>query len=493
METDVSSEKELLPYPFSSPRDLLTAIFRQKFKILVVFISVFIGVAAWVYTSKTLYESTATLVLKFGRENIFRPEVGEVNQIIRFDEGAAVESERKIIESRDLIRKVVQTMGVENLYPTILKSSKKVKPWHIEASTSKFLGNLESTSSKGTNLIEIAFLHENSKVAAQALNILIEALKERHLQVFSDPKASFLTDRLKDYEKELENAEGALQAFKQKYDLSSPLAGQQERLLNQRAALDTNHQTKKNQLQGLASRITSLESQMATVPKHVPLSTTEGAGVLAKAKAALFDLKRQEQGLLSKYTPNSVPIQNLQKEIKLVEQFIIEQTKGEQDKRVTSGKNPVYQRLEIAHLEALSDLKTIQASNQVIASQIDALDQKLFRLDNLNEELAGLERKRSAAEQNYQVYIKKVEEAKVSEEMDKLKMSAISVIQAAEPSPLPAGRSKQLKLILGALFATIMGVGLALVMEYFEEGYTTPDRAAEDLGLPILASFSQKG
>ena len=39
--------------------------------------------------------------------------------------------------------------------------------------------------------------------------------------------------------------------------------------------------------------------------------------------------------------------------------------------------------------------------------------------------------------QNYQLYLGKVEEAKVSEEMDQLKMSNISVIQSAEVPRVP--------------------------------------------------------
>ena len=492
MENEMTIEKELLPYPFGSPRDILTALFRQKLIIFMVFIVTFLGVAAWVYSSKTLYQANSTIVLKFGRENIFRPEIGTLDQIVRA-EGSAVESEREILNSKDLIRRVVQAMGVENLYPELLGPSGKVEPWHIEAATSKMVGNLDSEASKGANLIKITFLHEDPKVAAQALNVVVELLKERHIQVFSDPKSEFLLNRFKDYEKVLNNVEDNLQAFKRKNDLSSPLVGQRDRLLDQRSSLVSRNQSIKNEVEGLGVKITSLESQMQTIPKNAPLSSTEGTGVVAQAKSALFDLKRQEQGLLTRYTSNSVPVQNLQKEIELVEQFIVDQTTGEKDKRVTSGMNPVFQKLEIARLEALSELKTLNASNEVIASQIENLDQKLIRLDNLNEELVDLERKRISAEENYQLYLKKVEEAKVSEEMDKLKMSAISVIQAAEASSSPTGRPKGLKLMLGVLFGSIMGVAFGLILEYFEEAYTRPDRAAEDLGLPVLGSFSYKG
>jgi len=492
METEFMTEKELLPYPFGSPRDILTALFRHKLKIVIVFISIFLAAAQWIYSEDTLYDAHATLVLKFGREHIFRPEVGDVGEIVRYDEGAAVESERKIIQSIDLLTRVVKAMGVENLYPELLEPSGKVTQRKIENAASKFKGKLESIPTKGTNLIEIVFLHEKPKVAAKALNLLVEFLKERHLQVFSDPKASFLTKQLQAYQEQLTHSEERLQAFKQKNDLSSPLVEQQGRLLNQRTDLDSDYKLIKNQLQGLAGKIASLDNQMKTILENIPVSTVEEGGNLEKAKDDLFALKREEQKLLTKYTETSFPVLNLRKEIDLVEQFILAEQKNERANTIASGKKAMYSQLEKERLGAMSESTTLEARSHVIALQIKDLDKKIQRLDDLNKERIVLERQRAADEQNYQLYVGKVEEAKVSEEMDQLKMSNISVIQSAEVPRRPFGRPKHIKLLLGAIFASIMSVGLALMFEYLQGGYTRPDQAAEDLGLPVLASFSEK-
>ena len=493
METEFMTEKEILPYPFGSPRDILTALFKHKLKILIVFIAIFLAAAEWIYSQKILYDAHATLVLKFGREHIFRPEVGKVDQIIRYDEGAAVESERKIIESIDLTRRVVKRMGVENLYPNLLGSSGKVTPRKIEIAAAKFKGKLESIPTKGTNLIEIVFLHERPKVAAQALNTLVELLKERHIQVFSDPKASFLTKQLQAYQEQLTHSEESLQAFKQKHDLSSPLVEQQSRLLDQRASLDSDYKTIKNQLQGLEGKIASLDNQMETILENISVSTVEEGGNLEKAKADLFALKREEQKLLTKYTETSFPVLNLRKEIDLVEQFILAEQKNERANTIASGKKAMYSQLESERLGAISESITLEASSHVIALQIEDLDKKIQRFDNLNEEMIVLKRQTTADEQNYNLYLGKVEEAKVSEEMDQLKMSNMSVIQAAEVPRVPFGRPINIKLLLGGIFAAIVSVGLAFVFEYLQGGYTRPDQAAEDLGLPVLASFSGKG
>ncbi len=494
MQTEDFPERELLPYPFGSPRDILTALFRQKIKILIVFLGVLLGVAGWVYSKDTLYEARATIILKFGREHIFRPEIGEVNQIVRFNESAAVNSELKILESKDLARRAVIAIGVQNIYPELMGQSDEVQEWQIEVATSKFLGNLKGESNGGgTNVLEIGFSHKKPKVAAMALNVLIDVLKEKHLQVFSDPKSAFLVQRLEEYREDLDDADNKLHDFKERHDLSSPLEDQQRRLLDQRAHLDSENKTINNQLQGLLGKVASLEHQMKSIPRQIPLSTTEQGGTIDKAKADLFSLERELHGLRAKYTLNSAPIQNIKNEIELVKEFIRTETNRGGAKSITSGKNPIFQELEVTHLTSLSELKTLQASNRVIIGQIQELDKKIQRLDTLKEELTGLARIRVTADENFTLYVKKVEEAKVSEEMDQMKMSNIKVIQSADIPSAAAGRPKKTKMIIGALFGMIMSLGLGFVFEYFQGGYTRPDQAAEDLGLPVLASFGQKG
>ena len=486
------AEKELLPYPFGSPRDILTAFFRQKLKILIVFILISLAVAGWVYSKEILYDAEATIILKFGREHIFRPEVGEIDQIVKFNEGAAIETEVKIIQSTDLIRQAIKVIGVQNIYPKLMGETDEVREWQIRTATSKFLGNLESFTDKG-NVIKIVFSHQNPKVAAMALNVLIEELREKHLQVFSDPKAAFLAQRLGEYKKDLEDIEVTIQAFKQKHALSAPIVEQQGRLLNQRVLLDSNYKLSKNKLQGLAGKISSLDGQMEAILGNIPVSTVAEGGNLEKAKADLFVLKREEQRILTKYTETSFPVLNLRKEIALMEQFILDEQKSERAYTIASGKKAMYHSLEKERLGAMSEVTTLEASNHVIALQIEDLDKEVQMLEDLSKELSVLLRQRVVNEQNYGLYLKKVEEAKVSEEMDQLKMSNIKVIQAADVPRVPAGRPRKTKLLLGTIFAAIMSVGLGFVLEYFQGGYTRPDQAAEDLGLPILASFSQKG
>lgn len=491
MESDNSAIGDGLPYPLGSLRDILTALFRHKLTVVGVFLLVFGAVAGYVYTLVPHYQAQASLILKLGRENIFRPEVGQGGPIVELNKEAALQSEINIIKSKELVRQVVNQMGVEKVYPEFLDPEEDIHD-PVEKSVGTFMRDLSAYPIKGSNVIGITYLNPRPTVAAEALNVLIELLKEKHLQIFSDPKASFLSQQLQAYKEKLERSEDDLQQFKRKYDLSSPLPEQQRRLLDQRAALDNQHKSIKNQLKGLEGKIASLDKQMNAILESIPVGIVEEGGNLEKAKAELFDLKREEQKLLTKYTEASVPILNLRKEIAQMEQYILAEQKSERAMTIAHGKKEKYAKLELDRLKAMSDINTLEESSRVITLQIQDLDEHIQRLDELNQELIVLERQRAADEQNYKLYLNRVEEAKVSEEMDRLKMANISVIQHAEVPTYPAGRSPLLLLLIGVVFGAGLGGGSALFLEFSQGGYTRPDQAASDLNLPLLASFSEK-
>ncbi len=90
------------------------------------------------------------------------------------------------------------------------------------------------------------------------------------------------------------------------------------------------------------------------------------------------------------------------------------------------------------------------------------------------------------------MYMAKVEEARVSEEMDQLKMANISIVQPPTVPEKPVKPRKALNLFLSTLVGGISGLLTAFFSEYKQAGYSRPEYASQDLGLPILASIGIK-
>ena len=113
-------------------------------------------------------------------------------------------------------------------------------------------------------------------------------------------------------------------------------------------------------------------------------------------------------------------------------------------------------------------------------------------MDALKKEHESLQRAVESDQNNYSIYLTKVEEARVSQEMDQLKMANISIIQLATIPVKPVKPQKALYILIGITLGALAGISLAFISEYFQGGYTRSEQAAQDLGMPILTSISHK-
>jgi polysaccharide biosynthesis protein PslE len=477
-----------------SLRDFLTVLFKHKYTILIIFVAVVTIVTVGSFLLPPTYEAKSSLLIKFGREYIYRSEVGErvsdSRPSIPLNQEEVINSEIQILTSRDLIEKVITTLKVENIYPDLVEAPPKTMT-PLEAAILEFEDELSVEGVKKSNVILISFQHKDPRIAAQAVNLLVDFLKEKHLQVYSDPKSSFLEQQLSAYEQRLKESQNQLEVFKQKYRVFS-LEEQRTLLLKQRTDLDTVFKIAQNQVGELQNKLSSLKNQMRTVSKDVPLYTeTERYKITDDAKAQLLGLQLKEQELLHKYNEDTPLVINVRKEIKIVQNFIKEQEEDLKGK-VRTGQNIVYQDIEREIIKTQAELSSQEAKSTTLGGQIARLDREIQTLDLRENELQNLKRELAANERNYKTYLEKVEEALISDDLNRLKMTNISVIQAASVPVKPIKPKKALNILLGIIIGALSGLGLAFFSEYTNQSLSTPESAEKRLGIPVLATFSYK-
>lgn len=471
-------------------RDILTVLMKYKHRALTVFLGTVVTATVGSFIMKPIYESQATLMVKMGREHMYRPEVGSTGPAISYDQNRIMESEIQILSSRDLTEGVLTKLGVESLYPEIAASPSK-NGTSLDAAIEEMQQNLSFTTVKDSNVIRIKFQHPNAKASAQVVNHLTELLMEKHLNIFSNPQASFLEKQASIYQEKLEESQVHLQEFKKRHGLSS-LKDEKQLLLEQRRDLDSSLKAAHNQKEGLLSKVESLRKQIAGVPRQISLaSVAERQGVIDGLKSNLLDLRLKEQNLSTKFKDTSRLVIDIRNEITTVEKFLREQESSLTDK-VTTGKNPVYQELEIGILRTDSELSSLTTQIEEIKNQVKQLDLKLAKLDQLEREFGVLQLRVDSDQSNYRMYLAKVEEAEVSEKMDQLKMANLRVIQPAAIPVKPVKPKKALSILLGTIVGAVGGITSAFLSAYLQEGYSRPEEASQELGLPILASIRYK-
>ncbi len=96
-------------------RDVLNVLFKHQRKIVATFLVIVGAVALYTFTTTPLFEAKASLLIKLGREYVYRPEIGEERPQMALNREDMVNSELEILTSRDLAEKVIETIGIYKL------------------------------------------------------------------------------------------------------------------------------------------------------------------------------------------------------------------------------------------------------------------------------------------------------------------------------------------------------------------------------------------
>ena len=128
----------------------------------------------------------------------------------------------------------------------------------------------------------------------------------------------------------------------------------------------------------------------------------------------------------------------------------------------------------------------------MLAKEVTRLHDQLKALADQQVKLESVERRRQMAATEYAQYRDNLHRARISSELDKIKVSNASVVQPAT-QPLEPIRPKKLAIIaVGVLFGLLCALGLAYVSEYFDDTFRTDANVEKWLELPVLASVSEE-
>lgn len=252
--------------------ELLSAWFRHGRGSGVVFLLVLAVATVVTVLRRPLYEADASVLVKYGREYVYRPEVGEQRAVIALTPEEILNSEEQIITSDELVRLVVKTVGPARLFPGFLG----VQP-SVDQAAREFHRKLTAEAVPRSSVLRVVFRHPDPAIAAEALHVLVDAYKQRHLEVFSDATLEFVEKQTRVFEERLRDSERALEAFRQAHGVFN-YAEQMTLLLRRRAELDAVHQQSTVELAETQRRAEALDAALERprpTMRTPPLSASE--------------------------------------------------------------------------------------------------------------------------------------------------------------------------------------------------------------------------
>jgi uncharacterized protein involved in exopolysaccharide biosynthesis len=493
----------------TSLRNVLHFVFKRKALVLWIFFITFAIVAIGTFVIKPTYEASAKILVKIGRENIYLPTMptsgNQQTAVISNNREEQINSEIEIITSQGLLDLVVETLGPAVIYDNLEQKRKGL--FGIIGSNSadetetkstfqkavlKLKRNLSVVGVKNSNVIQIRFRHQDPQMAADVTNKLVALFLDRHLEVYRTPQSyKFFNEQSRILKDKLSQEEKGLALFKRQQNVSE-LDHERELLLTNEADLRTGLNKTLSEIAETQSRIGQLKKQLRIIPKTVPQEEEFEAShyVINTLQGRLVELQLEEQKLLTKYTPGNRLVVNIREEIDIVRKKIAEH-EGKKYEKSRSGLNTTYQRIQEELLSNQAELNALQAKK---ASQIQQLDGYRGRLDELNgneSTLVDLKRQVEVDQQNYNLYLTKFEESRISQAMDSEKIANLTPIQMATPPSKPIKPKRLLNLILGFFLGIFGSLLLAFLAEYLDDTLEMPEDAESSLSLPVLASIPE--
>jgi uncharacterized protein involved in exopolysaccharide biosynthesis len=509
-------------------RDALAIVRHHRYRVATAALAAMLIASAVAVTMPSRYTAAASLLVKFGREYVYRPEVGappSFQSTTRTNE--IVNAEIQILRARELKEQVVTTLSPAafladqgGALAKLLASWRDsfYASWAGEALTgigerlgawerdllvggddgAKSFGPVEEAvleldrgfkvqGIKDSPVIEISYTNQNPEMAARVLQLMIDGFTEKRLKIYSEPQLPFLHHQIRELHGKLSDAEKALQTFKSMHDIYS-IDEQMRLLLVRESEFEARMKEDSARLGEIGRRMAAIDQQMREVPKTVVLNAETDTRQVRDAEQMLLTLSLKEQQLLVRYVDAHPVVQDLRKEIGQVRRFLEEQKK-DQAGRVITGRNDNYVKLEYEQLALDAERQSLRDKAALTERQLAQIRQQIQKVGLQQRELRELERETSLHERAYEAYRVKAEEERATAALDEERRTSVRVIQSPVSSALPAGIPKWMKVLLAGIFGALAGCGAVLFLEGRRPVFYSAQAVESRLGVPVLLAL----
>jgi uncharacterized protein involved in exopolysaccharide biosynthesis len=477
-----------------SLRDAVAIAFRHKRVIALSFWAIIVGaVLAAVLQPKEYRTSTKFLIERERVDPIISPGASTPLSLRNEVTEEELNSEVELLESGDVLRQVVVSCGLdrERLWvSSLLGEADEGK--RIARAVERLQQKLKIELVRKSNVISVTYVAHDPQLAARVLSALDDAYLKKNVAVHRPPgQFEFFDQETEAYKKNLSEAEAKLTMFSNENGGVAPQLARDMTLqkLNEfRASL----QQTRADIASTEERIRDLEKQSESTPQRLVTQArqTDDAQVLQHLKSTLMNLELKRTELLTKYQPTYPLVQEVDKQIADTRASIA----AEENRPVreeTTDRNPTYAWINEELAKAKADYHGLQAKAsalQAIASTYEAKAQELEEKGIMQQDLL---RAVKTEEENYLLYQRKREEARMTDALDRTRILNVAVAERPAVPTLPAN-SPWMALIMGGLLAVTVSLGAAFTLEYLDSSFRTPAEVLAELNIPVLASVPLK-
>ncbi len=478
------SQSSFLSKPNLSLRDGAVVLFRRKWLILTTLLTALIVTAFVVSRTTDKYESRMKLLVKNMRADVPVTATSKDSAADNEVSESQINSEIELLKGRDLLEQVVKQVKLAKTSPTGEENKA------VEEAVYKLEKDLRISSVKKANIIEVTFSAQSPETAAAVLNKLAELYLEKHLKVNHPTGAfDFFQDQADTRKKDLREVENRFSNF-QKQTGTVGIGQQKELTINRLAETKSKLKDLEGVIAETDKRMTEIENQLSRTDKRI---TTQNRVVpnqysAERLNTMLVELRNRRTQLLTKFQPTDRVVKEVDEQILTTNEALQKAVKTTASEETTD-TNPLRQSLESELARAKIDQKGRIALQRNLSEQVGQYQAQLTRLTGATAIHDDLARQVKQSEETYQLYAKKEEESRISDALDKQKISNVSVAEIPI-APLMPNKNERLTVgVLGLSIGLLFSFGSAFAGELLRDTFYSPRELETFAEVPVLATI----
>ena len=437
----------------------------------------------WTFIQEPKYEGTFQLLV----EPVSKDEGENPLSILSQDlEGLDYETQIEVLRSPSVLNPIVKKLATkypEIEYEELIKLKKS--PLQIE--------QLDETK-----ILEVSFVDGDPEKIKYVLDNLSEAyliysLEDKRAKIKQG--IAFVESQLPDLRKRVDEMQGRLQKFRQKYNLLDP--EKQSSLLAQKHA-DFEEKYFENQatLNETKSLVAILQGQLGLQPEQALASSylsesPRYQNLLNELQAVEVELAKES----ARFLPANPVVLNLQdKKAQLLPLLqkeagtVLGNNLSQGVRNNPTASSPSELRLELSkqYIQAANEIQILQIRDKALGGAIAELEKLTEQMPVIAREYTDLQRQLIVATESLNRFLVAQETLQLEGAQQALPWQLISQPKLEED---PVSPNPPRNLVLGLLGGLLLGLGAALLAERLDPVFHSSEELKESVNLPILGGI----
>jgi uncharacterized protein involved in exopolysaccharide biosynthesis len=440
-------------------------LIRRRWQLaLAVWVTVMAAAVVVLWMLPRQFQSTARFLVKNARQELLvGPRESTATVYTDTVPEEVMNTELELLRSRDVIAEVVRKLHLDEVYIANGKSPAEA----VDIAIHDLAGGLAAETLRKTNLIQISFMAPDPQLSNTIVRQIADVYLATHLALHSTPGTyELFKSQGEDANHELRQAEEEQATLARTSNLVLP-EKQKEQALGSFADVEIQYAALSAQIHEMAARVQAAERKKLEIPQRLQTAVRilPNQYSTERLNTMLVDLGNRRTQLLTKFNADDRLVLELEQQIAdttAALKSVSELSATEE----SSGVNPAWQELESQSLKAQLELAGLTSKAAEVRKQIEMFKQQAQEIAEAGPRYEVLIRKVALAQEKYELYAKKEEEARIAQALDRERISNVVLAQAPYVASIPSSPDVRMGLVGGATIASILAACAVLAAEH---------------------------